>query len=291
VLKKVKNLISNNIEIENSIKKYALIIGDKPSMGARSPLLWNAAFKKHKISCKMYPADVKKNYFKKLIKELYKDKKFLAAAITNPYKEIIYQMLKKQSSSLAKEIQSGNCLYRKKNKFFLTNTDAEASFFSLKKKFKLKKKNIILIMGFGGVGKAVATSFNHYLGKNSQIYIATRKKMLRKKNYLNFISWKEINNVIKKVTICINCTSIGFRQKNRSPLTIEQINKFKEDSILYDVIYDPKKTYFLKLGEKKKLNIINGVNMNFMQAVLGFNIANNLKTKSITAKAMKQVVC
>jgi shikimate dehydrogenase len=146
-------------------------------------------------------------------------------------------------------------------------------------------------MGFGGVGKAVATSFNHYLGKNSQIYIATRKKMLRKKNYLNFISWKEINNVIKKVTICINCTSIGFRQKNRSPLTIEQINKFKEDSILYDVIYDPKKTYFLKLGEKKKLNIINGVNMNFMQAVLGFNIANNLKTKSITTKAMKQVVC
>jgi len=290
VLKKVKNLISNNIEIDDSIKKYALIIGENPTMGARSPLLWNVAFKKHKISCKMYPADVNKNNFKKLIRELYRDKKFLAAAITNPYKETIYQMLKKQSSSLAKEIQSGNCLYRKQNKFFLTNTDAEASFFALKKKFKLKKENTILIMGFGGVGKAVASSFNHYMGKNSKIYIATRKKILRKKNYFNFISWKEISNVLKKVTICINCTSVGFRVKNRSPLTIKQISKFKTDTILYDVIYNPKKTYFLRLGEREKLKTINGFNMNFTQAVLGFNIANNLKTKSITIKAMKEIL-
>lgn len=289
MLKEVKNLISNKIEIENSIKKYALIIGERPSMGARSPLLWNAAFKKHKISCKMYPADVKRNNFKKLIWELYRDKKFLAAAITNPYKETIYQMLKKKTSSLTKEIQSGNCLYRKDNKFFLTNTDADASFFALQKKFKLKKKNIILIMGYGGAGKAVATSFNHYLGKNSKIYIVTRKKISEKKDYFNFISWKEINDVIKKVTICINCTSIGFRKKKRSPLTFDQISKFKKDVILYDIIYNPKKTYFLKLGDRRKLDTLNGENMNLIQAVLAFNIANNLKAKSITIKAMKRV--
>jgi len=144
-------------------------------------------------------------------------------------------------------------------------------------------------MGYGGAGKAVATSFNHYLGKNSKIYIVTRKKISEKKDYFNFISWKEINDVIKKVTICINCTSIGFRKKKRSPLTFDQISKFKKDVILYDIIYNPKKTYFLKLGDRRKLDTLNGENMNLIQAVLAFNIANNLKAKSITIKAMKRV--
>ena len=51
--------ISNNIKIKH--KKFALIIGESPSFGARSPKLWNKVYKKKKIKCEMYPADVQEN--------------------------------------------------------------------------------------------------------------------------------------------------------------------------------------------------------------------------------------
>ena len=85
----IRKIISNKIILDKEKKKYSLIIGEEPSKGARSPKLWNRAYKIHKISNRMYTADVKKKRIKKLIAKLIKDKNFSAAAITNPYKEII----------------------------------------------------------------------------------------------------------------------------------------------------------------------------------------------------------
>tara|TARA_A100001015_G_C14884533_1_gene669799 strand:+ start:698 stop:904 length:207 start_codon:yes stop_codon:yes gene_type:complete len=57
----IRKIISNKIIIDKEKKKYSLIIGEEPSKGARSPKLWNRAYKIHKISNRMYPADVKKS--------------------------------------------------------------------------------------------------------------------------------------------------------------------------------------------------------------------------------------
>ena len=38
--------------------RFAAIIGERPSQGARSPTLWNAAFKSLKISAQMLPMDI-----------------------------------------------------------------------------------------------------------------------------------------------------------------------------------------------------------------------------------------
>jgi len=55
----ISQLVENKIQIQRK-KKYVCIIGSNPSKGARSPKLWNAAFKKHKINMNMFPLDVKK---------------------------------------------------------------------------------------------------------------------------------------------------------------------------------------------------------------------------------------
>ena len=51
------SLIENSVTISN-VDKYAAIIGEKPSLGARSPVLWNAAFKKLDLNYRMLPFDV-----------------------------------------------------------------------------------------------------------------------------------------------------------------------------------------------------------------------------------------
>jgi len=291
VLNRVKKLITNKIIENNIIKKYSLIIGESPSKGARSPVLWNAAYEKHKIQAKMYPADVSKKNIKKLIVALRSDKNFSAAVITNPYKEIVYKLLKKNSSNLAKKIKSVNCIYKKNSLFYITNTDSEASFLAIKKKINLKKKNSILILGFGGAGKAVALAFNQFL-RNKKIYVATRKKTKNKTKEIIFINWKKINNIIKNITICINCTTVGFGKKIlESPLSLDQIKKLNKKTIVYDIIYNPRVSTFLKNSKINKLKTINGIRMNLLQAALAFNLANNLsRTDKKTFFAMKNIV-
>jgi shikimate dehydrogenase len=290
VLNRVKKLISNTIVENNIVKKYSLIIGESPSKGARSPLLWNAAYAKHKIQAKMYPADVLKKNIKKLIKALYLDKNFSAAVITNPYKEIVYKLLKKNSSILAKKIKSTNCIYKKGSLFYITNTDSEASFLAVKKKISLKEKHSILILGFGGAGKAVALAFNQFL-RNKKIYVATRKEIKNKHKGLIFINWKKIDNIIKDITVCINCTTVGFGPKIiKSPLSLDQLKKLNKKTIVYDIIYNPKTSVLLKNSKKNKLKTINGIRMNLFQAALAFNLANSLnRSDNKTFYAMNNI--
>ena len=74
-----------------------------------------------------------------------------------------------------------NCIYKKKDKLLATNTDAEGSFIALKKKFKFNRnKQFLLLIGFGGAGKAVTMAFNQYLKKNNTIFVVSRKKKFKK---------------------------------------------------------------------------------------------------------------
>ena len=96
----------------------------------------------------------------------------------------------------------GDCLFKKNNKIFGTNTDGEASLRIFRKKFGNIKKKKCLILGFGGAGKAVAAFFNSDL--NSKVIISNRttlNKKIIKKNNIEFIKWWEISKVISKVDI------------------------------------------------------------------------------------------
>ena len=68
-MEKINRLIENKIKIGN-IKKYTAIIGETPSIGARSPKLWNSAYKVFKKKSLMFPFDVYDNKLGKLVSEL-----------------------------------------------------------------------------------------------------------------------------------------------------------------------------------------------------------------------------
>ena len=84
----------------------------------------------------------------------------------------------------------------------------------------------------------------------------------------------------------INCTVLGSNIKNNetnSPLKDnildeEEIYKrLGKDCILFDIIYDPIETIFLKKGKDHNLKTINGLKMNLDQAVIAFNYATKNK--------------
>ena len=84
----LSQFLNNNINLKKN-NFYALIIGSNPSKGARSPKLWNKAYKKFKQKTKMYPADLSKKNLNKLCNFLKDDQFFLGSSVTVPFKEEI----------------------------------------------------------------------------------------------------------------------------------------------------------------------------------------------------------
>ena len=93
-----------------------------------------------------------------------------------------------------------------------------------------------------------------------------------KKGYLTYKALTE--NIISTHLIIINCTPLGtFPEVNQAPdIPYEAITK---NHILFDLIYNPEQTLFLKKGSDKKATIINGHKMLACQANKAWGIWNS----------------
>ena len=192
MINRFTKLIENKINIKKA-SKFAFIIGEKPSSGARSPVLWNKAYKFLNKNSRMYPADVKGKKLEKLVYCLKKEKSFLGCSVTIPYKEKIIPYLDAIDNH-AKKIGSVNTIINISGKLKGFNTDYYGSLYSIKKICKRKKFQKILILGCGGAGKACIISAINYF-KNSIIYLHNRNI----KKIENLLKKNETNNLVKIV--------------------------------------------------------------------------------------------
>ncbi len=260
-------------------KNYYAILGEQPSKGARSPKLWNKVLKKLNKKERMIPIDIKKKNLHKTIKSLDKDKNFLGGCIAVPYKEDICKILKQNISKKILKGQSINCLFRdKRGNLTGCNTDGLAAIYSLKKIIKNIKNKKILLLGLGGTGKAIAASLKNYGCK--KVTLTNRnlsKKIFAKLVGYAFQKFENVENNIENYDIIINATSVGFLNKNKSPIRPKKLIKI-QDKFFFDIIYQPKVTLFIK-SVKKRNKVANGLFMNLMQAVIAFSIVTNISNQ------------
>ena len=74
-----------NIEIDDKLERFAVIVGEGVSKGARSPLLWNRAFDGLGINAKMYPFDVNEgDDLNAILDGLFANPKFIGGAVAAP---------------------------------------------------------------------------------------------------------------------------------------------------------------------------------------------------------------
>lgn len=269
---------------DNIDNKYFAILGANPSKGARSPKLWNRVLKKLKRNERMIPIDIKKEELVSTLKKLEGDKNFLGGCIAVPYKEKIYKILKKNIPKNKYKFQSINCIFRDKNgKLTGSNTDGLGALHSLRK-IKLKKKKI-LVLGLGGTGKAISSSLKDFDCKN--VFLTNRgikKKFFARTLKYKFLDWQFAINNLQNFDVIINATSAGFQNKHVSPVSEKYLSNIK-NKFFFDVIYQPKISKFLSIVKKKNL-ILNGDEMNLMQAVKAFSIVTKFKNEKKIIKLM-----
>ncbi|BBA17404.1 shikimate dehydrogenase family protein [Blattabacterium cuenoti] len=199
---------------------------------------------------------------------IFQNPYFKGCNVTIPYKTKIIPFLTKIMPE-AKSIGSVNVVKVINKCTIGFNTDILGFENSFKKKFqeiKNKKNFKALILGTGGVSKTI--SFVLEKLKIPYQYVS------RKKNR-GFLVYEDINeNLLNKYKIIINCTPLGtYPNIDLCPFLPYQY--ISSEHYFYDLVYNPKKTLFLKKAEEKGALIKNGLEMFYLQAEESWKIWKN----------------
>ena len=122
-----------------------------------------------------------------------------------------------------------------------------------------------LILGTGGASKAVSYGLRS-LGLET-VYVSRYERP-------NTIQYASITpEVVEEYTVIVNCTPLGmFPKVNECPdLPYEALT---EKNILYDLIYNPDETLFMRRGAERGAQVKNGLEMLLLQAFASWEFWN-----------------
>ena len=187
--------------------------------------------------------------------------------VTIPYKEKIIPFLDEVDATAAR-IGAVNVIkfIRSGNKLLLKGYNSDAVGFEASIKPLLKPHHTkALILGTGGASKAIEFVLNKL---NIQTVFVSRNPTS------GMISYAELDaETIKDYTIIINATPVGtFPHIDACPDIPYQF--LSSEHLVFDVVYNPAKTLFLKKSEQRGATILNGEKMLELQAEAAWEIWN-----------------
>jgi shikimate dehydrogenase len=188
---------------------------------------------------------------------------------TIPYKQAIIPFLDEVDEQAA-EVGAVNTIRisRSNNQIKLKgyNTDCYGFEHSILPMLKDKHRKA-LILGTGGASKAIKYVLNQ---KNIEYISATTKDQLGDSE----LSYHQIDEpILKEHLIIINATPLGtYPNVDNCPAIPYEF--LTPDHILYDLVYNPEETMFMKKGKAKGAATKNGLEMLHLQAEKAWEIWN-----------------
>jgi len=269
----------------NGNTKIIGVIG-KNIKNSLSPLFHNQIILKHSLNFCYLPFQVAETDLSKAIQGI-KTLNTRGVNITFPYKEKVIEFLDEVEES-ARRIGAVNTIVN--NKGFLTgyNTDVIGFKKSLQEdgKFVIKGKKAV-ILGAGGAARAVVYALLEEEIEEICIFNRTLEKAKKiKQNLLSFfpksrigvflLEGENLKEKIEKTHLLVNATSLGMPPRvDNTPLPDEKL--FHPNLLVYDLIYHPARTLFLRQAKRAGAKIINGLPMLVYQGIESFYLWTGLK--------------
>lgn len=161
------------------------------------------------------------------------------------------------------------------------NTDVAGFKRAIPKDFDLLGKKVA-ILGTGGAAHAVCVALTECKVKEIAFFTRNIPNSIELMNYVRrkFPSIEfnvyQIENIrsLEEFSMLVNTTPIGMLGKagDMSPVEFKTLQTLKSDSLVYDVIYNPKKTILIKDAQKLGLRTVSGLDMLIFQAVMAQKI-------------------
>ncbi|MBR08051.1 MAG: shikimate dehydrogenase [Rickettsiales bacterium] len=187
--------------------------------------------------------------------------------VTVPHKENIRRFLDRLDSS-AHKVEAVNVIKKEGTKLVGYNSDFYGFKQSLVNYFqgeiKVKKA---LILGGGGASKAVEAAF---LDLGIKYMVVSRQ---RAKGDLVYAELKEDPSYIEKVDMIVNTTPLGMHPNLETKPDIPY-DAIHAEQYIYDLVYNPEETAFMKEGRMRGARTKNGLEMLYLQADRAWEIWN-----------------
>ena len=248
------------------MKNFAVI--GNPIEHSMSPTMHQWIFDCLGIDAEYKKIKVNNNLLPKIIQKL-KSGDLDGINITIPLKETVLTFLD-QINPRAKSIGAVNCIMISDSRIIGNNTDWYGFLLALQKNnIDLANRDIIII-GAGGVSKAIYYAINTLDVNSIKIFNRTESKI----NKMSLNDKTEgfrldlLDEKIHNESVLINCTSIGLID-NRCPVRKKSMHK---NQIIIDTIYNPLETSFVKLGKEIGAKSINGLDMFIFQGLLSHEL-------------------
>ena len=261
---------------------FLALIGN-PVSHSLSPIMQNAAIQYLGLDL-IYMAIPCKNEDLEIVVNSIKKMNCIGLNITIPFKQKVFDMCS-EISPVAKKVKAINTLKLNDNKDWIgTNTDIDGFIYPLKNLNLIKKSSLIL--GSGGAARSVIQGLIKL--KLSKITIISRNKSSLNELITNFkndieiegllSTNNEINNLIQETDLIINTTPVGMSNtinNDEIPFGKNFWDSINSKTIVYDLIYNPSPTPFLKFCDKKGCMTIDGTQMLIAQGAKSLSFWTN----------------
>ncbi len=250
------------------------VIGD-PVAHSLSPAIHNAAFRVQGLNCLYLPFQVPRGQLPQFLKT-YDALPVRGYSVTIPHKEAAAQLAHRKDEAVT-TTHSANTLIRVKEGFAAYSSDYQAALESLQaimppgedgKPLSLEKR-LVLILGAGGVARAVAHAL-HKVGALVAITnrTADRAKLLANEIHGRVIDWNARHSAL--CDILINCTSVGMHPNvDECPLHPSYL---RPGLTVLDTVYTPETTLLVKEARARGCHVQTGVDMFVRQAAVQFRL-------------------
>lgn len=199
------------------------------------------------------------------LKEVLQNKEIHGMNVTIPYKQEVIPYLD-TLDPIAKEIGAVNVIkFENNGKLTGYNSDYYGFTESLKPLLTPIVKKA-LILGTGGASKAIAYALEK---------LDIKYTFVSRNPDFKELSYNDLDeDIIRDFKLIINCTPLGTHPKvqNHPDIPFEYLG---ENHILYDLIYNPEETTFMRKGKEKGAKTINGLQMLVLQAERSWEIWNS----------------
>lgn len=186
--------------------------------------------------------------------------------VTIPHKVAVMSNLD-SIDSVASKIGAVNCIHIVHGRTTGYNTDATGFEQSIKP-FLENKYERALILGTGGASKSIAFVLKKW---GIPFHFVSRSKRAD-----DCIRYEDLSvESMKHFRLIVNTTPLGMSPNPHTfpPIPFEGIGT---DHFLYDTIYNPTETHFLKMGKERGANVMNGQKMLELQAEASWRIWNDI---------------
>ena len=262
---------------------FIALIGD-PVSHSLSPIMQNAAFKYLGLDLIYIAIPCKDKDLESILNSLKKIN-CKGLNITIPHKEKVFELCS-EISPIANKIKAINTLkLNSEREWSATNTDVEGFIYPLKDLNLIKRQSIVL--GSGGAARSVIQGLIDL--NYSKISVVSRnqsslnnlinsfRNQIEIKGFLN--SEHQTQNLIEEADLIVNTTPVGMTKTTDESHTLPYGETFwrslNSKTVVYDLIYNPAPTPFLKFCSKKGCTTIDGIQMLIAQGVKSLSFWTN----------------